>query len=112
LRGRPPRGDKVIFRSFITERDRPRATQLKSARSEATRVDRILTGFSALDRVLDGGLPRGLITELSGAPLGQDHVRPMHGGAPAAEQPAAAWIDAEQVFDSAKRRSWEPDSNG
>jgi recombination protein RecA len=86
----------------MTERDRRRAIQLKLARSEAKRVNRITTGFFALDQALVGGLPRGLIAELAGAPSSgkttfalcvvahtqQDSLR-------------AAWIDAEHVFDPA-----------
>ena len=86
----------------MTERDRQRAIQLKLARSESKRVNRISTGFRELDQALDGGFPRGLITELAGDPSSgkttfalcmvantqQDSLR-------------AAWIDAEHVFDPA-----------
>lgn len=86
----------------MTERERQRAIRLKLARSESKRVARILTGFESLDAALEGGLPRGQITEISG-PSGAGKTRfalnlianlQLNGL-------AAAWIDAERAFDPA-----------
>jgi recombination protein RecA len=86
----------------MTERDRQRAIQLKLARSETKRVCRIPTGFSALDQALDGGLPRGLIAELSGAPSSGKTTFALCLVAHAQQNSLrAAWIDAEHVFDPA-----------
>ena len=72
----------------MTERDRQRAIQLKLARSEAKRVGRIPTGFPALDQALEGGLPRGRITEIFGGPsCGKTTLALSHGDAHAAKRP-------------------------
>lgn len=85
----------------MLERDRQRAIQLKLVRAEEKRVQRILTGFEALDLALEGGLPRGRITEIFGgsgsgkttfALLVAAHIQ--QGGL------GAAWIDAENTFDA------------
>jgi recombination protein RecA len=84
----------------MTERDRQRAIQLKLARSQARCVNRISTGFPALDQSLDGGLPRGLITELSGTPSSGKTTFALCMVAHTQQSSLrAAWIDAEHVFD-------------
>jgi recombination protein RecA len=86
----------------MTERDRQRAIQLKLVRSEAKPAARIPTGFPALDRALEGGLPRGLITELSGAPSSGKTTFALCMVAHMQQNSLrAAWIDAEHVFDPA-----------
>ncbi len=86
----------------MTERDRQRAIQLKLARLEARRVGRIPTGFPTLDQALEGGLPRGLITELAGGPSCGKTTFALSMVAHAQENGlSAAWIDAEHVFDPA-----------
>jgi recombination protein RecA len=86
----------------MTERNRQRAIQLKLARSEAKRVSRIPTGFPELDRALEGGLPRGLITELSGSPSSGKTTFALSMAAYAQQSGlSAAWIDSEHVFDPA-----------
>jgi recombination protein RecA len=84
----------------MTERDRQRAIRLRLARSEAKRVNRILTGFPELDRVLEGGFPRGRITELSGPPVSRKTTFALHMVATTQQNGMeAAWIDAEHSFD-------------
>jgi recombination protein RecA len=86
----------------MTERDRQRAIQSKVARLEEKRVGRISTGFSALDQALEGGLPRGLITELAGGPSSGKTTFALSAVAHAQhDNLSAAWIDAEHVFDPA-----------
>ena len=86
----------------MTERDRQRAIQLKLARLEAKRVGRIPTGFPVLDQALEGGLPRGLITELAGGPSCGKTTFALSMVADTQQSGlSAAWIDAEHVFDPA-----------
>ncbi len=86
----------------MTERDRQHAIRLRLARSEAKRVNRILTGFPELDRVLEGGFPRGRITELSGPPVSRKTTFALHMVAMTQQNGMeAAWIDAEHSFDPA-----------
>jgi recombination protein RecA len=86
----------------MTERDRQRAIQLRLARSESRRVVRIPTGFPELDGALEGGLPRGRITELSGAPSSGKTTFALSLAAHAQQNGlVAAWIDVEGVFDAA-----------
>lgn len=82
------------------ERDRQRAIQLRLANSQARRVARILTGFPALDCALEGGLPRGQITEVSGGPSCGKTTFALYVVAQAQQNGlGAAWIDAELAFD-------------
>lgn len=86
----------------MTERDRQRAIQLKLAQLHAKRVNRIPTGFPTLDQALEGGLPRGLITELSGAPSSGKTTFALCMVAQTQQSSLrAAWIDAEHTFDPA-----------
>ncbi len=86
----------------MTEGDRRRAIQLKLARSEAKRVARILTGFPTLDAALEGGLPRGSLTEIAGGPASGKSTLALSIVARAQQDGlSAAWIDAERVFDPA-----------
>lgn len=86
----------------MNERDRQRAIQLKLARSEAKRVSRIVTGFEALDRALEGGVPRGRITEISGGSgSGKTTFALLVAGNLQRNGLSAAWIDVERAFDAA-----------
>jgi recombination protein RecA len=86
----------------MTERDRQRAIQLRLARSEAKRVQRIATGFPTLDHALDGGLPRGCITEISGGPSSGKSALALSIAAHSQQNGlSAAWIDVERAFDPA-----------
>jgi recombination protein RecA len=86
----------------MTERDRQRAIQIKLARLEAKRVNRVPTGFPTLDEALDGGLPRGFITELAGTPFSGKTTFALSMVANTQQSGmSAAWIDAEHVFDPA-----------
>lgn len=86
----------------MTEGGRRRAIQQKLARSETKRVARILTGFPALDRALEGGLPRGALTEIAGGPGSGKSTLALSIVARAQQDGlSAAWIDAERVFDPA-----------
>src|SRR5687768_14965849 len=60
---------------------------------------RLTTRLAALDTLLGGGLPRGAITEIVGAPSSGRTalVLSAMGGVTAAE--AVAWIDAEDALD-------------
>lgn len=63
-------------------------------------VSRIATGFSALDRLLGGGLPRGRITEISGAPTSGMVTLCFKTMAQAqARGEMAVYVDLEQSFD-------------
>ena len=66
------------------------------------RIDLLPTGFEALDAALEGGFPRGMITEVSGPP---DSGKTTLGLSMAARTQSsgltAAWIDAERAFDPA-----------
>jgi recombination protein RecA len=86
----------------MTERDRQRAIRLRLARSVAKPVERILTGFPALDRALDGGLPKGRITEVFGGPSsGKSTFALSMVGHAQQSGLSAAWIDVERAFDPA-----------
>src|SRR5215472_7619630 len=86
----------------MTERDRQRAIQLKLARLQAKRVNRISTGFPALDQAIEGGLPRGLVTELAACPSsGKTTFARCMVAHTQQSSLRAAWIDAEHVFDPA-----------
>jgi recombination protein RecA len=86
----------------MNERDRQRAIQLKLARSEAKRVSRIVTGFEALDRALEGGVPRGRITEISGGSgSGKTTFALLVAANLQRNGLSAAWIDVERAFDAA-----------
>jgi recombination protein RecA len=86
----------------MLERDRRRAIQLKLARSEAKRVSRIVTGFETLDRALEGGVPRGRITEISGGSgSGKTTFALLVAANLQRNGFSAAWIDVERAFDAA-----------
>ena len=91
----------------MKEEDRQRIIRQKLVGMEQTAGRRggvpIPTGFSELDTALGGGLPRGSIVEIFGpASSGKSTLalqiahRTMEAGG------AAAWIDAEHVFDPAQ----------
>jgi RecA/RadA recombinase len=64
--------------------------------------ERLATGFPALDSVLDGGLPRGQLTELVGvASTGLTSVVHRLLGHVTKQGQVAAWIDAPDAFDPA-----------
>lgn len=64
--------------------------------------ERLATGFAALDAVLDGGLPRGQLTELVGtASTGLTSVVHRLLGHVTGQGLVAAWIDAPDAFDPA-----------
>lgn len=64
--------------------------------------ERLATGFTALDTVLDGGLPRGQLTELVGtASTGLTSVVHRLLGHVTGQGLVAAWIDAPDAFDPA-----------
>jgi recombination protein RecA len=84
----------------MSEQDRQRAIRLRLMRSEARGVARLPTGFETLDRALDGGLPRGRITEVLGEPAAGKTTLALSVAACAQRNGlAAAWIDAERAFD-------------
>lgn len=67
---------------------------------QQTLVSRTATGFGALDRILDGGLPRGRITEISGAPTSGIVTLSFRTMAQAqARGEMAVYLDLEQTFD-------------
>ena len=64
--------------------------------------ERLATGFAALDAVLDGGLPRGQLTELVGtASTGLTSVVHRLLGHVTGQGQVAAWIDGPDTFDPA-----------
>jgi len=64
--------------------------------------ERLATGFAALDAVLDGGLPRGQLTELVGtASTGLTSVVHRLLGHVTGQRRVAAWIDGPDAFDPA-----------
>jgi recombination protein RecA len=86
----------------MTERNRQRAIRLRLARSQTKPAERIATGFSALDAALEGGLPRGCITELAGGPAsGKSTLALCMAARVQRDGLAAAWIDVERAFDAA-----------
>jgi recombination protein RecA len=91
----------------MTERERQRIIRQKLVRMEQT-GDRqaapvIPTGFTALDAALDvGGLPRGRIVEFFGPSSSGKSTLALQIAAHLIEEGAAAWIDAEHVFDAAQ----------
>src|SRR6516225_5150853 len=87
----------------MKEADRQRAIRQKLAGigvSPARPAGIICTGFSALNQVLGGGLPRGEIVEFFG-PAGCGKSTLAIQMAAAAQQAGltAAWIDADHTFD-------------
>lgn len=63
-------------------------------------VDRLTTGFSALDDALDGGLPRGRIVEIAGAPTAGLATLALKVVAQVqAQGENAVYLDLEQTFD-------------
>lgn len=67
---------------------------------QQTPVSRTATGFGALDRMLGGGLPRGRITEISGAPTSGIVTLSFRTMAQAqARGEMAVYLDLEQTFD-------------
>lgn len=66
------------------------------------RCERIATGFAALDVVLDGGLPRGRLSELVGTgSAGLTSIVHRLLGRVIEQGQLAAWIDAPDAFDPA-----------
>ncbi|MBY0276035.1 hypothetical protein K2Z84_11875, partial [Candidatus Binatia bacterium] len=64
--------------------------------------ERLATGFAALDVVLDGGLPRGRLSELVGrGSTGLTSVAQRLLGHVTGQGHIAAWIDAPDAFDPA-----------
>lgn len=67
---------------------------------QQTPVSRTATGFSALDRILAGGLPRGRITEISGSPTSGIVTLSFSIMAQVqARGEMAIYLDLEQTFD-------------
>jgi RecA/RadA recombinase len=64
--------------------------------------ERLATGFAALDTVLDGGLPRGQLSELVGvASTGLTSLGHRLLGHVTGQGRVAAWVDAPDAFDPA-----------
>jgi recombination protein RecA len=85
----------------MTEEERQRAIRLRLARSGERPRAVLPTGFAALDGALDGGLPRGAIVEMFGAPsTGKTTLALQIAARVQADGATAAWIDAEHVFDA------------
>jgi recombination protein RecA len=85
----------------MTEEERQRAIRLRLARSGERPRAVLPTGFAALDGALDGGLPRGAIVEMFGAPAtGKTTLALQIAARTQADGATAAWIDAEHVFDA------------
>ena len=86
----------------MTEEERQRTIRSKLARQEIRERPVIPTGFARLDAALGvGGLPRGRITELFGPPGCGKTTLALQIAARVQRSGAAAWIDAEHVFDPA-----------
>lgn len=88
----------------MTEQERQRIIRQKLVRLEKTPVPfgalHIPTGLAALDAALGGGFPRGHIVEIFGAESTGKTTLALQTAAHAIEAgAAAAWIDAEHVFD-------------
>jgi recombination protein RecA len=85
----------------MNEELRQRAIRQRLARSEPRTAGVILTGLRTLDEAT-GGMPRGRIVELFGAP-GTGKTTMALGIVACAQRDglSAAWIDAEHVFDPA-----------
>jgi len=68
--------------------------------AHGSREARIATGFAALDAVLDGGLPRGRLSELVG-PTSTGLTSLLHRllGHVTGQGEVAAWVDAPDAFD-------------
>jgi recombination protein RecA len=81
------------------EEHRQRVIRQKVVRLEASAPPLLATGFSSLDRA-SGGLPRGRITEIFGAPGSGKTTFALHTVAHVQRDGGpAAWIDAEHTFD-------------
>jgi recombination protein RecA len=88
----------------MTEQERQRIIRQKLVRLEKPPVPfgafHIATGLAALDAALGGGFPRGRIVEIFGAESTGKTTLALQAAAHAIEAgSAAAWIDAEHVFD-------------
>jgi recombination protein RecA len=85
----------------VREEERRRAIREKLARMAPAPADVIPTGFRELDEAT-GGLPRGRIAELSGAPgSGKTTLALRAIAALQGRGGSAAWIDADHTFDAA-----------
>ena len=83
----------------MTEEQRQRAIRLRLARSEPRSRGFLLTGFTALDSALEGGLPRSAIVEIFGPSSSGKTTLALQIVARAQQTGAtAAWIDAEHVL--------------
>ena len=73
-----------------------------AALSRGSREARLATGFAALDAVLDGGVPRGRLSEIVG-PTSTGLTSLLHRllGHVTGQGQLAAWIDAPDAFDPA-----------
>src|SRR5437867_13296588 len=77
---------------------RPGDIRLGSTRPE--RVARLSTGLAVLDEALGGGLPRGRITELAGAPsAGRTGLACAIAASATRIGETIAWVDPEDAFD-------------
>lgn len=65
-------------------------------------LERLATGDAALDAALDGGLPRGRLVELYGAPGSGKTTLALRLAAAAQGQGAVAWIDVDGALEPAR----------
>ncbi len=85
------------------ERERQRTIHLKLARADLRERAVLATGIASLDAALDGGLPRGLLTEIFGPPSSGKTTFGLQVAAGAQYAGlSAAWIDAEHAFNPAR----------
>lgn len=84
----------------MTELERQRAIRQRLIRSGMRERAVLPTGITSIDEAIDGGLPRGLLTELFGAPSsGKTTLALLAAAAVQGSGQSAAWIDAEHAFD-------------
>lgn len=77
---------------------RPGALRLGTTRARP--ITRLPTGMDALDRLLEGGLPRGHVTELVGAPgAGRTGLATAMAAAATRSGETIAWIDPADALD-------------
>jgi len=77
---------------------RPGAVHLGAARS--TPIARLPTGLAPLDAALEGGLPRGRVIELAGAPsTGRTGLASVIAAAATRAGETIAWVDPADAFD-------------
>ena len=84
----------VSAAALLDRLGRPGAVRLGSARPAA--VPRLATGLAQLDAALDGGLPRGRLTEIAGArSSGRTGLACVIAGAATRAGETIAWVDPE-----------------